>query len=534
MNPESSHHDNIALPHYSMEEIAVIKKYYTINKKYREELNAELQLRLKDHPVFGPMMKAMTPEMRNAQQERSDKLQYAAIYEGKWEEYANDLLAQGRMYARMNISYTDWYELISMAKNMIMPLIRRDFRDNIDEGLDYITGLNMFTDYAMYGIAEAYFQEKNDIIRANEEKFAIIFKNSGDHIALVGKDGKIIMVNHVDGGGDPSTVVGRHIVDFQGVQNASTIEHAIEVAIRSKTPDNFDTEIVRGDSTRYYRSSVSPVIDENGAVSGAVIIARDVTDQKIAELELYNLNMTLENKVQERTEELRLLNKELESFTYSVSHDLRSPLRAINGFSEILKMECGDTLNEDAKDALREILKNTRKMGKLIDNLLEFSRLGKQHVSRADVDMKELVYSVIEDIRSASDKHVVFEVGELHHTNGDRSMLKQVVVNLISNAVKYSSKKPDPHIEIGSTRKNGEVTYFVKDNGAGFNMKYYNKLFGIFQRLHGSDEFEGIGVGLAIVQRVVSRHHGKVWAEGEEEKGATFYFSLPVKEFTNP
>jgi light-regulated signal transduction histidine kinase (bacteriophytochrome) len=251
----------------------------------------------------------------------------------------------------------------------------------------------------------------------------------------------------------------------------------------------------------------------------------------MAELELYNLNLTLEKKVAERTEELAAINKELESFTYSVSHDLRSPLRAINGFSEILKRELGSELTEDADDCLKEILKNTKKMGQLIDNLLEFSRLGKRTMQKARVDMEELFNTIADESRRTNPK-ATFLIHEIAEATGDREMLKQVVINLLSNAVKYSSKNPSPRIEIGSEQKNGNTIYYVKDNGAGFNMRYYDKLFGVFQRLHGSDEFEGIGVGLAIVQRVVSKHGGKVWAEGEEEKGATFYFSLPDEEVT--
>lgn len=524
--------DSIVLPKFSEEDNRVLKKYYEINKRYREEMQEEFRELLKDHPVFGPMMKQMSPEVQKAQQEHSDAMQYAAIVEGKWKEYAEDLMRQGRMYARMNISYTDWYELIALAKVMVMPRIRRDFKDNFEDAVDFIDGMTKFLDYAMYGIAEAYFQEKNEIIRANEEKFAIVFKNTTDHVLLVGKDGKIQLVNHdLDFGGNP--LAGTHVVGFQGKQNESTIEHAISNAIEKKLSDTFDTEVRIKDRTHYFRSTVSPVVMDDGAINGAVIIARDVTQQKEAELELYNLNMTLENKVLERTEELNAINKELESFTYSVSHDLRSPLRAISGFSEILKMECGDLLNEDAQDALKEILKNTKKMARLIDNLLEFSRLGKQHVSRATVDMEELATSVVEETRKGLNHDVLFHVDQMPRTNGDRGMLKQVFINLISNAVKYSSKKPHPKIEIGAKESASETTYYVRDNGAGFNMKYYDKLFGIFQRLHGSDEFEGIGVGLAIVQRVIARHHGKVWAEGKEEGGATFYFSLPNANVSN-
>lgn len=519
--------DPIVLPKFSEEDTRVLKKYYEINKKYREELNLELQEKLKHHPVFGPMMAQMGPEVQKAQQARSDAMQYAAIFEGKWEEYAKDLVTQGRMYARMNISYADWYELIAMAKMMMMPRIKRDFKNDLEGALDYLDGFAKFIDYAMYGIAVSYFQEKNEMIRSREERFAVVFKNSKDLIFLVDKEGKILAVNHQFNGDTIEALIGKPVADFQGKQHELTVANATRDAIEKKETAVFDTEVQHNGEVQYLSSSVSPVIGADGSVSEAVVISRDITEQKVAEIELQNLNATLESKVAQRTEELSAINKELESFTYSVSHDLRSPLRAINGFSEILKMELGDNLSEDAQDSLQEILKNTKRMGKLIDNLLEFSRLGKQNVTTAKVDMEELFNSVIEEQRKLLTHEVLFSVGSLPPTYGDRNMLKQVVINLISNAIKYSSKKPDPKIEIGSKKGELETTYFVKDNGAGFNMKYYDKLFGMFQRLHGSDEFEGNGVGLAIVKRIVTRHHGRVWAEGVEEQGATFYFSLP-------
>jgi PAS domain S-box-containing protein len=524
----SAQKETIALPKFSEDDMKVLRKYFEINKRYREQLNIELQQNLQSHPVFGPMMRQTTPEVQKARDEHSLQLQHDAIYEGKWKEYSQDLISQGRMYARMNISYADWYALVQMARVLIMPRVREDFRNAVEDGFDFIDGMNKFFDYAMYVIAEAYFQEKNEIIRANEQQLTLIFHNSTDFIALVDHNGIILNINR----GlfyRREELIGRNIIDFQGPDNVPSMRRAIEKAVGYKKTDVIDTELEYRGETLYFRSSISPAIDQDGHVTGAIIISRDITAQKEAELELSNLNMQLENKVMERTEELNIINKELESFTYSVSHDLRSPLRAINGFSEILKMELGDNIDEDVNDALREILKNTKRMGRLIDNLLEFSRLGKQHVSRADVDMDEVVRSIIEDIRASNDRKIDFVVGNLHHTNGDLTMLRQVMVNLISNAVKYSSKNPEPRIEIGSSENDGDIIYYVKDNGAGFNMKYYDKLFGIFQRLHGSDEFEGIGVGLAIVQRVVTRHHGRVWAEGKEGEGATFYVSLPMK-----
>lgn len=515
----------IVVPNFSGEEIAVLKKYFEYNKRYQEEIQLGFQKKLKDHPVFGPMMAAMTPEVQKAQQDRSQEMQRAAIYDGKWADYATDLVSQGRMYARMNIRYVDWYEVIKIAKELTITCIKRDFTD-FSEALDYYDGMSKIMDYAMYGIAEAYFQEKNQMIREVEERYRTIFENSADTILLVNPEGEILTINHNEISPSAKTLIGRKVLEFHGEDNKAAVQAALDHVIERKTSDSFESTIDTRDGVVFYRSTMSPVLDAKGQVKNIVIISRDVTKLKMAELDLYNLNLTLEKKVAARTDELAAINKELESFTYSVSHDLRSPLRAINGFSEILKRELGTELSEDVDDCLKEILKNTKKMGQLIDNLLEFSRLGKRPLQKARVDMDELFNSVADEYRRNNPK-ATFLIHAIDESTGDRDMLKQVVLNLVSNAVKYSSKNAKPRIEIGSEQKNGDVIYYVKDNGAGFNMKYYDKLFGVFQRLHGANEFEGIGVGLAIVQRVIAKHEGKVWAEAEENKGATFYFSLP-------
>lgn len=524
MNTNSTE-EPIRLPNFSEQEIDVLKKYFTFSERYRERLSDEFRERLKDHPLWGPLMSQMTPEQMKAQNERSNSLQRAAIYDGKWKEYADDLVMQGRLYARMNIAYNEWYEIITMAKVLLMPYIKKDYANSVDDATDIMDGLSKLTDYAMYGIAEAYFREKNDIIRAGEERFRLIFENSKDHILHIAPDGKILAINHSEVY-SVEEMMGRNILDFQGDENKATVKEALHNAIDKREPSVFETEVQAADGKKYYSSTISPVI-KNGEVDSAVVVARNVTREKEAEIALNELNQELESKIADRTEELKNINKELESFTYSVSHDLRSPLRAISGFSVILKEDFSDKLTGDAREALNEIISNVKRMGQLIDDLLEFSRLGKQNISKAEVNMKELFTTVIEDVKHAADVKAEFKTGPLMNVMGDRNMLKQVAYNLVSNAVKYSSKKEKPKVEIGSRTDNGNVVYYVKDNGVGFSMKYYDKLFGVFQRLHGFDEFEGTGVGLAIVQRIINRHDGRVWAEAKENEGATFYFSLP-------
>jgi len=236
----------------------------------------------------------------------------------------------------------------------------------------------------------------------------------------------------------------------------------------------------------------------------------------------------LERRIGERTSQLEFANKELESFSYSVSHDLRAPLRAINGFSQILSEDYGARVPEEARRHLDQIQDNAKKMGQLVDDLLNFSRLGRQALQKQQISPADLARQVLEEMHPEDQgRNVKVSIGDLPAVQADPSLLRQVYVNLISNALKYTRARPDAQIEIGATEANGDGTvYYVQDNGAGFDMQYAGKLFGVFQRLHRAEEFEGTGVGLAIVQRIIQRHGGRIWAEAEVNKGAKFSFTL--------
>jgi len=237
------------------------------------------------------------------------------------------------------------------------------------------------------------------------------------------------------------------------------------------------------------------------------------------------------NDISERkkaAEQLEAVNKELESFTYSVSHDLRAPLRSIDGYSKMLEEDYVKLFDEEGKRLLSVVQYNAKKMSSLIDDLLAFSRLGRETIRKTDLNMNDLVQRVLIDINGATKHNAEIKVGTLTSAKGDFTLISQVMVNLISNGIKYSSKKTKPIVEITSEKKGREIIYYVRDNGEGFDMKYAEKLFGVFQRLHKADEFEGTGVGLAIVQRIVNKHEGKVSAEAELGKGAIFSFTLPI------
>lgn len=230
-------------------------------------------------------------------------------------------------------------------------------------------------------------------------------------------------------------------------------------------------------------------------------------------------------------EQAKAVNRELEAFSYSVSHDLRAPLRAINGYAQILREDLGDNLEKEAARVLHNISANSKKMGQLIDDLLNFSRIGKRPVSKSDIDMSEIVRPIIDELlEGEKNRDVRVHCGELGSARVDLSLMRQVWTNLLSNALKYTQKKEQARIEVGSYAEGDSKVYYVKDNGAGFDMKFADKLFGVFQRLHDSEEFQGTGVGLALVKRIIDRHHGKIWVQAIENEGATFYFSLPETE----
>jgi light-regulated signal transduction histidine kinase (bacteriophytochrome) len=257
----------------------------------------------------------------------------------------------------------------------------------------------------------------------------------------------------------------------------------------------------------------------------------EIRERKLAEEEVHKLNAALERHVEERTAELADAIKQLEAFSYSVSHDLKAPLRAISGFSKALLEDYGPGLEDEARNYLNLIARGAEKMGQLINDLLAFSRLGRNRMSSAAIDMDDLAKSVYDELsRSAPDRNIECRLQPLPPTRGDRAMIRQVLVNLLSNAIKFTRSAQTASIEVGCSGSDIEQnTYYVKDNGAGFDMQYSDKLFGVFQRLHSAKEFEGTGVGLAIVERIVLRHGGRVWAEGKVNEGATFHFTLPVE-----
>lgn len=285
------------------------------------------------------------------------------------------------------------------------------------------------------------------------------------------------------------------------------------------------------DGTFYWvDTTIVPFLNEENKPRQYVAIRADITERKQIEEQFRQLNADLEQRVVGRTAELEAANKELEAFSYSVSHDLRAPLRAINGFASFVLEDFSSQLPEEGRRYLERVREGGKRMGELIDDLLAFSRLNRQPVNRQTINTVAVVRDILEELKPQQiGREIELCIGNLPPCEGDPTLIKQLWVNLLSNAIKYTRGRKPAILEIGCAREDGENVYFIRDNGAGFDMQYVNKLFGVFQRLHRADEFEGTGVGLAIVQRVVHRHGGRVWAEAAVDRGATFYFSLNEK-----
>lgn len=316
----------------------------------------------------------------------------------------------------------------------------------------------------------------------------------------------------------PSELAAKYRADDQAVMSAG-VPKALEELNQIDSQD------------RWVHVHKVPYCDEQGQIIGVLGIFEDITDRKRAEEDVHCWNELLEQRVRERTAELQIANRELESFSYSVSHDLRAPLRAIHGFARILTDEYREQLDDQGRRVLDVVSSEAQRMGQLIDDLLNFCRLGKCALQPTRVDMEQMAREVYCELRQgASDREVGLSLRRLPAAAADPILIRQVWVNLLDNAFKYTRDEACPQIEIGGSTVDGEGIYYVRDNGIGFDMKYTEKLFKVFQRLHGPDEFEGNGVGLALVLRIVQLHNGRVWVEAEPGRGATFYFALPRRK----
>jgi PAS domain S-box-containing protein len=378
----------------------------------------------------------------------------------------------------------------------------------------------------------------NKALRESEERYRLLLSSLAEGVVVIGADGKVRSVNAgaerilgLKGRG----LVGQSIYDphWGVLREDGTASRSEEFFTRAslRTGKAFTNVVIglhRADGELIWLNGSTQPLYHPGEKKPYAIVTSffDITSRRRMQAEIQTLNAQLEQKVEQRTSELKAAVSELEAFSYSVSHDLRAPLRAIEGFSGILLEEHAGSLDEEAQRLLQVVRRNSLHMSQLIDDLLSFSRIARKDFMKKRVPMRDLATLVAEDLKAGSNP-VDVTIEPLPDALGDTALLRQVWTNLLSNALKFSRQNPSPRITVGASEEGHDTVYFVRDNGVGFDMKYVGKLFGVFQRLHSVEEFEGTGVGLAIVQRIIHKHGGRVWAEARVNEGAIFYFSLP-------
>lgn len=359
-----------------------------------------------------------------------------------------------------------------------------------------------------------------EALRISEERWRSLVQNAPDIIITTDLNGCLQFVNRLPDNMPQEEVIGKSMYDVVVPEQREMLAQAVEHV--RKTGEAASFEVTSALSGRHFLNQLGP-IRVGGELVGFISTATDITARRKIEEQVQQLNRDLE----QRTVDLEVINKELEAFTYSVSHDLRAPLRAMNGFSKQLHEKYSDNLPEKAQHYLARIQQNSERMGNLIDDLLTLSRLGRQPLNLRSVNLRDIVQEVVRELNIAGeypDARVLID--DLPVCWADHTLMKVVYLNLMTNALKFSSREQEPVIHLGFQQEPAKVIYFVKDNGVGFDMQFADKLFGVFERLHSSREFDGTGVGLATVQRIIHRHGGRVWAEAAPNEGATFYFTL--------
>ena len=365
----------------------------------------------------------------------------------------------------------------------------------------------------------------NELVKS-EKHFRETIDNMLEGVQIIGFDWKYIYVNNAVVRQSKFTkeeLIGYTLMEkYPGIE-ATELYKIFQRCFNERVSIHLENKFVFPDqSVGWFELSFQPVEE------GIIIVSIDISERKLAEQALIQLNEELEEKVKIRTAELEHVNHELEAFSYSVSHDLRAPLRAIVGFTSILEEDFTGKLGEEAIRITNVIKNNTQKMGALIDDLLAFSRLGRQEIIKNQINTAVMVHEIVHTLYQTDEYHkITWNIHELPACFGDTNTIRQVWINLISNAVKYSKNNDHPQIEIGAYAEKNNMVFYIKDNGVGFNNQYRVKLFKVFQRLHSAHEFEGTGVGLAIIEKIIAKHGGTVWADGKEGMGASFFFSLP-------
>ena len=462
---------------------------------------------------------------------------------------------------------TDLKQILLTIKRTGQTSFQREVQVKDTVYLQSLSYIEPFRAIRLYGIDISKRKRSESSALQAYREWERTFEAVPDLVAIVDTGHRLVRVNRAMAaalGADPQELAGKPC--YQLMHRSSCPSDVCPHSLLLQDGQEHSAEL--REFGRDFLVTATPLLDNQGEIMGSVHVARDITERKQAEEALSRLNEELEQRVQERTEELgqavaqlreeviqrqeaeeevrklnqeleervqertvQLLaaNKEMEAFAYSVSHDLKAPIRAIDGFSRILMLEHAGQLDSEGLRLLEVVRRNTAFMAHLIDDLLALSRLGRQEVRKSRIDLAPEVTKLVKELRAAEPGHALdLKITELPPAFGDLSLLRQVLANLLANAFKFTQHTDKAVIEVGGERLAGETIYYVKDNGIGFDMRYRDKLFGVFQRLHPIGEFEGTGVGLAIVHRILQRHEGRVWAEGKVNEGATFFFALPA------
>lgn len=418
----------------------------------------------------------------------------------------------------------------------------------ISERHDYSVRAAKLSDDELGRLTDAFnqmlgqIQHQNQTLKQNEIQLQTIIENLGEGLAVSDLNGQLLHFNRAAlelHGFTSLDECHQHLTKFAEIFELSTMDGTVlpladwplARILRGEQLCDLEVRIRRpgSDWQRVFSYGGTLVHNPDGKPMMAVVTISDITERKRAAAEILQLNTTLERRVTERTAQLEAANKELEAFSYSVSHDLRAPLRHIDGFAGLLVKSDGQLVSEQGRGYLAHISDSAKQMGVLIDDLLVFSQMARSEMSIGQVDLQKLMEETIRALQTEiQQRNIRWQKGFLPVMPGDRSMLRQVFVNLLANAVKYTRPRDPAEIEIGCRDESAEeVVVYVRDNGVGFEMEYAHKLFGVFQRLHRAEDFEGTGIGLANIRRIITRHGGRTWAEGKPDAGATFYFSLP-------
>jgi signal transduction histidine kinase/HAMP domain-containing protein len=439
--------------------------------------------------------------------------------------------------AAMGISY---FIALPLEKHLSGPIVSlAETARKITKELDYSLRAPLLSGDETGLLASSFNQMLDTIERregdilASEKRYRSTLDNMMEGCQLIGFDWRYLYINDVaarQGRRTPPELLGRTMMQmYPGIEDTPLFMH-LRRCMDERVPYGLENEFVYPDnSTGWFNLSIQPVPE------GIFILSEDITRVKQLVAELTQHREHLEVLVDERTRQLEAANKELEAFSYSVSHDLRAPLRHVSGFVDLLEKTAGESLSPLCTRYLDMIASSASDMGQLIDDLLSFSRMGRTEMLKTSVDMGRAVNKIVRELATQYEGRTIgWEISELPTVEGDLSMLRQVWRNLLSNSIKYTRPRNDARVHIGADRSNGEFVFSVRDNGVGFNASYVHKLFGVFQRLHSARDFEGTGIGLANVRRIVERHGGRVWAQGAEGEGATFFFTLPLTEGHNP